>query len=175
VSSVHERLLREQLTCLPQALQRVHEPALTRVFNGRCRIERGTGLLSRAIGRLMRFPAAGVDLPVSVRMQRRGEADVWLRDFNGSALTSTLRVDGDELLERMGPASFRFRLRVEGPAINWQLTRMKVLGIPVPRRWYPTLLAHEAADGERYLFSAGAAHPLIGLLIHYQGWLDARR
>lgn len=172
-ASIHELLLRDALPTLPEPIRRLHRGQHERRFTGRCRVERGQGLLSRIIGTVMGFPTAQVDTPLNIRIHMSGDADVWLRDFNGAPLRSTLRVDGDMLVERMGPAVFRFRLRVDDAAITWTLDAMKLFGIPVPRALHPRLQARESAEGGRYLFSARAEYPIIGLLVHYYGWLDA--
>ena len=43
-----------------------------------------------------------------------------------------------------------------------------------PARWFTGVGARESADGEHYAFDVWASLPLVGLLVHYTGWLDVR-
>jgi Domain of unknown function (DUF4166) len=172
-ASVHVQLLRDTLAALPAPIRRLHERR-TRQFAGRCRIDRGSGLLSRLIALVMGFPRPAMDAPMTIRMEADVKGDVWRRDFNGSILRSVLRAEEQLLVEQMGPAAFHFRLVPDDGGITWMLVAMRLCGVPIPRTLHPRMHAREAADGERYLFSARAEYPIIGLLVHYRGWLDAR-
>jgi hypothetical protein len=122
----------------------------------------------------MGFPPAGDDVPITVTIRPEGSGEVWLRNFAGRPLRSKLRVARGLLIERMGPAVFSFRLVSSNGVVVWQLVSMKVFGLPIPPCLHAEIEAHEAAEGERYLFSARAAYKGLGLLVHYHGWLDAR-
>ncbi|MGH8078215.1 MAG: DUF4166 domain-containing protein, partial [Lysobacter sp.] len=81
------------------------------------------------------------------------------------------------LCERLGPVRFGFRLSVEalphaGFAIHWRLERVRLLGMPLPVRWFTGVHAREYESKGRYHFDVVAALPVAGLLVHYKGWLD---
>ncbi|HYM86593.1 MAG TPA: DUF4166 domain-containing protein, partial [Pseudoxanthomonas sp.] len=70
---------------------------------------------------------------------------------------------------------FGFRLTVEQGVIVWRVARVHALGLPLPARWFRNVIAyesdHESERDGRYLFDVMAAMPVIGLLVHYRGWL----
>ena len=78
-----------------------------------------------------------------------------------------------QLEERLGPMCFRFALRVENQATVWTLVGVKLLGLlPLPLAWFRGVGARESAQSGRYHFDVSAALPVVGLLIHYRGWLS---
>jgi hypothetical protein len=72
----------------------------------------------------------------------------------------------------MGPGEFHFRLDWRDGAIQWQCVAMRVLGLRIPMRLWPRMSAQESTQGNRYCFDVSAAMPIVGLLVHYRGWLD---
>lgn len=119
----------------------------------------------------MGFPSAAADVSLEIRIDTQGDGDVWRRDFGGVPLRSRLRMRRGLLAERMGPAEFHFRLVADG-SIEWQLVAMRVLGVPMPAWLQPTIAARETAQADRYRFSVRVAYRIVGLLVHYEGWLD---
>ena len=89
-------------------------------------------------------------------------------------MPSRLWREGDVLCERLGMATFGFHLEVVNEAIVWRVVRVGVFGVSLPPRWFTGVGARESADGERYTFDVWASLPLVGMLVHYTGWLDVR-
>ena len=58
------------------------------------------------------------------------------------------------------------------PGLTWRLVRVRALGLPLPLGWFGGVRAREFERDGRYRFDVRAALPGIGLLVHYQGWLD---
>lgn len=75
------------------------------------------------------------------------------------------------LCEQLGLARFGFRLTVEQGAIVWRVARVSTLGLRLPARWFRGVVAFESEAEGRYLFDVAATLPVIGLLVHYRGWL----
>jgi hypothetical protein len=79
---------------------------------------------------------------------------------------------GDGLLcERLGLVTFGFRLGVEQGNLIWRVARVRALGVPLPASMFTQVLAREGEAEGRYTFDVQAALPVIGLLVHYRGWL----
>lgn len=76
------------------------------------------------------------------------------------------------LCERLGLATFGFRLALVDGAVAWRVVRVRVFGVSLPARWFTGVGARESAEDGRYRFDVWAALPLTGLLVHYRGWLD---
>ena len=58
------------------------------------------------------------------------------------------------------------------PGLTWRLVRVRALGLPLPLGWFGGVRAREFERDGRYRFDVRAALPGIGLLVHYQGWLN---
>ncbi len=81
--------------------------------------------------------------------------------------------DADGLLrERLGLATFDFRLDVLDGELIWRVERVRALGIPLPARFFRGVVAREFEQDGRYRFDVRAELPMLGLLVHYRGWLD---
>ena len=51
------------------------------------------------------------------------------------------------------------------------LRRWSVFGIPLPLWLCPRASAYEGVENGRFHFHVEIGHPLIGLIVRYQGWL----
>jgi Domain of unknown function (DUF4166) len=160
---------------LPAALREAHGTESETRFTGRCDIERGTGVLARAMAAAASLPRAGRDVPVRVTMRRDGEREFWTREFAGRPMRSTLRARGDVLEESLGPMRFRFALRANDGGIDWKVVGVRALGMALPVAWFSSVGARESASGGRYCFDIRAGMPLVGLLVRYRGVLDVER
>jgi hypothetical protein len=171
VTPLFRRLIGERFDALPGPLRAVHEGAPRRVFSGQCRVERGTGFLSRICGAVASLPPAAATVPIEVTIEARGAIETWNRNFAGKSMRSTLTDREGLLEERLGPTVFRFALVAEGAAIDWRLVGVRSLGVPLPLAWFDKVSARESVEGELYRFDVRAELPVAGLLVHYRGTL----
>ena len=116
-------------------------------------------------------PTREGEVPIAVTISAHGEGQCWHRDFPPHPMVSALSADGDLLRERLGPATLHFRLHADAQGLTWDLCRVRVLGVPLPRAWF-TVLARESEREGRYCFEVRAEMRGIGLLAGYAGWLD---
>lgn len=158
---------------LPGPVRALHLAQGRRRYAGMVEVKRGSGLLSRLVASATHLPPAGSG-PLCVEIDASPDAERWTRFIGGRAMPSRLWRDGDVLCERLGLATFGFRLEVVDEAIVWRVVRVSVFGVSLPARWFTGVGARESADGERYAFDVWASLPLVGLLVHYTGWLDVR-
>jgi Domain of unknown function (DUF4166) len=158
---------------LPAPLRDLHQLADCRRWTGRARITRGEGLLARLTARLMRFPRAAADIPVTVTMTRDGPSEIWVRDFAGQRFRSLLRPASQGVTERFGPLTFQIDLTVRDGTLAYPVIRGWCLGVPMPRALLPLSETLEAVDGEgRASFDVALSHPLTGPIIRYRGWIQ---
>ena len=106
-----------------------------------------------------------------------GAREQWTRVVAGRAMRSRLWARDGLLCERLGLATFAFRLSTEarphaGMAIIWRVARIRVIGVPLPASWFTGVHAREYEAKGRYHSDVVADLPLAGLLVHYKGWLD---
>ena len=170
---LYARLLGGAWTGLPAPLKSMHavEGPITAV--GKAKVERGQGLLSRLVALLAGFPPASDDVEVKVTIERRGDVEIWRRDFGGHVFQSTQETGRERrLLERFGPAAFPMVLNWDGKRLNLRLRGWRLFGLPMPAWTSPVSTAWESVEGGRFRFFVQISHPMTGLIVRYQGWLE---
>ena len=175
--SLYARLLGDAYGCLPAALRRLHDGNEERRAEGLATVERGTGLLARIVAAVSRFPKPGHDIPVSVRFAPRDDGgETWHRRF-GSAWFSSDHSEGQGrferlLVERFGPFAFGLALIVDAGRLHFVVRRWTCLGLPLPLPLAPASRSFETEHEGRFHFHVEIAHPALGLIIRYRGWLE---
>jgi NAD(P)-dependent dehydrogenase (short-subunit alcohol dehydrogenase family) len=169
------RVLGPAFYALPRPLRNLHDLAGQAGVEGQAVVERGTNILARLLGAVMRFPPPGA-WPLHVIFTEEDGRETWTRDFGGHRFSSELSQSGDLLIERFGPIRFGFRLSADTSGLAMHLVRWSVFGLRLPLVLAPRIAAREWADGDRFRFEVEAALPLLGRIVRYTGWLlPARR
>jgi len=159
---------------LPPAVAALHGVEGEATFTGRCDVTRGPSRLARLALWLGGFPQAARDVPVTLRVRVGSDGSAWQRDFGGHVTRSRLRVSGDgsAIEERFGPIRLRMHLRLADGRLHYDIGRIYVFGLPMPRWLTPRSETSEyQTDTGDFGFDVSASLPLAGLLIHYRGWL----
>jgi hypothetical protein len=153
------------LSAVPIEVRRFHERSGR--FSGRAVVTSHRPLIARLMG----LPQRSGEFDVHVDVERDGDAEVWTRHFPPRPMRSRLQADGGWLVERLGVVTLRFALTASAEALDWHCVDVRWLGLPLPARWFRVVARESARDG-KYRFVAGASLPLLGELVHYEGWLD---
>jgi hypothetical protein len=171
-----ERLLGDAWHTLPDAIRRLHTFSSESEVSGECVIERGPGWLANCIASLFGLPAAGHDVPVSVRFLSENGRERWIRTFGRHVFASTMlpgQGRSERLLcERIGPCEFVQALVVDGNQLRLVMRRWTILGIPLPIQWAPRSDSYETEEEGRFRFHVDISHPLLGSIVRYRGWLQ---
>jgi hypothetical protein len=171
--SLYHRLLGPVFDLLPPPIRMMHDGV--RSASGLATVERGNGWLARLIAGFMRFPAAGMNVPVMVRFDIDAARERWIRTFAGRSFRS-LQYDGggraDRLLrERFGPLTFDLALVVDNGSLRLIPRRWSILGLPLPRFLLATGDTYESCEDGRFHFHVEIRFPWTGLIVRYRGWL----
>jgi hypothetical protein len=176
--SVHAQVLGPAFDRLPQTLRGVHDTRSRKEFSGRCSIESGRSWLARVIqlfASLPRQSAADVAVHVVIERRDRGETsesrETWTRRFGEHWMRSSIRAGRGVLQEHFGPIVLQFALTAQSERIVWTLAGAKFLFMPLPTAWFAGCAASESIVDGRYWFDARAHLAVVGLLVHYKGWL----
>lgn len=169
--SLFQRVMAESFATLPPLLQSVHDARPSKVLRGRASVQRGAHWLAILLARIVPLPPSSANAPVIVKISADPGGETWTRNFDDHTMRSRLWADGDLLVERLGPVTLSFRLSANGSRIDWQVAGATCLGIPLPVSWFAGASATEQLVDGRYTFDARAVLPIVGLLIHYRGWL----
>ncbi|WP_422364897.1 DUF4166 domain-containing protein [Pelagibius sp.] len=172
---LYRRVLGDDFERLPGAVKRLHDHSGQLCANGLCRVSRGSGVVSRVIARLFALPPSGESLPVRVCFIAEGEAELWERDFAGHRLKTRqggLAGRPGLIYETFGPGRFIVRPRVMPHGLDLELLGVRLLGLPLPRLFWPRIRGHEGEDAGRFTFDVAIMLPLVGLLVAYSGFLE---
>jgi hypothetical protein len=166
------RVLGGRADALHAPVLSLHQNTLSRRYAGQVRVRRGRNPLARWCAWLTHLPPAG-EGPVEVEIVPDGAGERWIRHIGGRAMRSRLWAGEGLLCERLGPVEFGFRLVVRDGDLHWTVARVRLWGqLALPAHWFTGVGACESVFGERYTFDVHARLPLLGLLVHYRGWLD---
>jgi Domain of unknown function (DUF4166) len=172
-ASLFRRLLGEAWDRLPMSLRTMHDVTSVLTGRGQATVERGEGLLARLLAALIGFPAAGKDVAVEVEMRSANGRETWRRTFGGQSFDSVLEEGrGDALLwERFGPLAGGMALVCDGDRLRWVMRGWRLAGIALPRSLAPRIDVYETERDGRFHFHVEIGHPLVGLIVCYDGWL----
>jgi hypothetical protein len=177
-SPLYQRMLGEAWERLPPPIRIMHSVSGALTAQGIASVERGPGWLAGLVARLMGFPRAGRDVPLSVTFCARDGQEHWTRTF-GSARFASVQAQGrgrfERLLcERFGPVTVGMALVAEDDRLRLVVRRWSFLGLPLPRAWAPGGDVYESAEDRRFNFHVEICHPLLGLIVRYRGWLNPK-
>jgi hypothetical protein len=142
------------------------------VLHGTVHIEGPENWMGKVLARMTGSPRTTADGPMRFVLDSQPGQQVWLREFPGATMRSTMRLKNDALVETLGAARLTFDLVESAGSLDMQLRSMRFLGIPCPRWLMPRIAAREYADAGQLHFHIHAALPLVGRVAGYSGQLD---
>lgn len=174
---LYRRILESAWDRLPDLIRDLHQVETRRRFEGRAVVDRGRGLFARLIGALYRFPRAGSAIPVSVLLERKRDGEIWQRTFAGRTFRS-FQTEGKGsraylIDERFGPVSVGLAMVTDGGRLEYVVRSWAFLGMPMPMFMAPRGRTFEFVEDGRFHFHVEITHPWFGLIVRYQGWLEA--
>lgn len=171
--TLYPTLMGEAFAALPPAVQTLHRGG---EFTGQASVTRGRNPLSRIIATLFGFPKTGDHtLTVSITTDDGG-CEQWSRAYSGQTMFSrqyagTGRAAG-RLIEQFGSIAVGLALVQNGDSLRYITQSWSFLGVPLPRGLAPGGEVHETVDAHaRFAFHVTLIVPIIGRLVHYEGWL----
>lgn len=168
---IFQQVLGDDFAALPEAIRATHRSAGSSHWQGRARVQRGSGLWPRLIAALFGFPPASDDIPVSVTKTVTAKGEVWTRDFAARRFRSALSASPAGMIERFGPFRFLLGLHVAAGALHFPVRRGWLGPLPLPRWLLPAVAAREYVEAGRFHFDVALSAPLGGAMVRYRGWL----
>jgi len=174
---LYARLLGAAWHELPAEIRSMHDVHEHAEACGTADVDRGTGLLARLAAKVMGFPAASKQTPLTVRFAVRDGVETWTRKFGDEQFSSTqFAGEGRStalLCERFGPLTFAMALVCAGGRLALVPRRWSAFGVPLPLWLSPRTDAHESVEHGRFRFHVEIRHPLTGLIVRYRGALSS--
>ena len=156
-------------------LHRFHLGERPVVGVGRLDVVRGSSLISRCLGMLLRLPRTGTGLPLRVSIEEDHGIETWHRSIGGRHLDSRLRREGDLLIESAGLVELRMRMQVTDDSITIMpvsgAIRVGRLRSPLPDPLAPHAAATATATADGFELAVRIWIPSVGPLIAYRGYV----
>jgi uncharacterized protein DUF4166 len=171
VITLYHQLLGTGFNDLGPACQAIHECHAT--FAGRITVTLSRNLALKWLARLAGFPDDIQDARFFFTTKSRGISEQWVRSIGRHDMTSTLWQTPDGLLaERMGPITAISAPEVKEGGVELSLQRLRMLGLPVPRALWPSIITREEDQDGQYHFDIRIGLPLTGSqFVAYSGFL----
>jgi hypothetical protein len=175
--SLYEQALGEAADRLSKPVRDLHRLHAPSRWEGRGKVTRGSGILAALVAAIMRFPRAQADCPVTVELTRTPDGkELWRRTFGRDRFSSSHEAGRGRwsglVVERFGPLAFAMAVVEEGGKLRIVPRYWSAFGIPMPRWLGPRADALEHAADGRFNFDVAMHLPLVGLVVHYRGWLE---
>lgn len=171
---IFPRILGPAFATLPMPLRATHLTSSVSRWQGRASVIRGTGLWSRLLATLFRFPPATSDTPVNVTKTTTKNGETWTRCFGTRSFRSHLTATPKGMTERFGPFTFLLGLAIKDGALHYPVVAGRFGPIPLPRWILPQSEAREYVVNDHFHFDVRLLAPLTGaLMVHYRGHLNA--
>lgn len=169
------RVLGDSIASVPGPIAALHDTGTGKTWHGTATVTAGSPVLARLICAVTRFPPPARDVPVTVEMKPDGDGELWRRWFGGFLLTSRLTAGPapQTIQEQMRAVTVQLRLVPDSTGVTQIPEGVRVLGLKLPKIFWPTLDVRESASGSHYQFLVGMK--LWGhLLLRYEGHLAIR-
>jgi NAD(P)-dependent dehydrogenase (short-subunit alcohol dehydrogenase family) len=174
LNPIFPRTLGPAFATLPETIRATHLTSGPARWQGRASVTRGTGLFSRFLATVFRFPPASADTDVEVLKTPTAKGETWTRRFGTRSFRSHLKATPQGMTERFGPFTFRLGLAVKQGALHYPVAAGRFGPVPLPRWLLPGSEAREYVEDTRFHFDVRLLAPLKGgLLVHYRGHLTA--
>lgn len=172
---VYRRILGPSFDSLPNEVRALHDSLDERQWSGTASVQRGTGLLARAIAAFIGFPKAADSVSVTVTFAPDSMGEKWTRTFGSHSFISQQKCGHGRnrhlVVERFGVVEVALALVIEGDRLNLVPRRWSALGIPLPKVLLPRGVSFETQRSGRFCFDVNITLPLVGHIVSYQGSL----
>lgn len=173
---VYEKVMGDRYARLHAPIRELHRTGEGRTFHGRCDIVRGRNPLSHIVAALFRFPKAGQDIRVDLRITPDATGESWERRFNGKRMASHHSTGrgrwSRHVTERFGPFAIHMAILEEAGNMRIETRGWSAFGLPLPKFLRPGGDVFETERDGRFIFHVDLRAPLFGRLCKYEGWLE---
>jgi uncharacterized protein DUF4166/saccharopine dehydrogenase-like protein len=169
--ALYARVMGARFDTLAPRVRAMHDVLRDHGARGKAVVTPGRNPLARLVAALVGFPSAG-EHDLHVAFSEVDGVETWTRQFSGRRFHSRLAQQGDALVERFGLLRFGFDLASDGQSLTMHLKRWWLGPFRLPLALAPRSTAREWQADDRFQFDVPIALPVIGLLVHYRGWLE---
>jgi Domain of unknown function (DUF4166)/Saccharopine dehydrogenase NADP binding domain len=173
--TIYEMVLGEAYEQLDAPVQKFHRAQSSFKTSGQAEIVTSGGVLGYLIRKILGFPEAAKQCPLSFELTVSKRGEDWQRRFAGKLMRSFQSLghgcDSGLLVERFGPLAFAMAVVVDAGRLHLVLRHWRLLGLPMPKWLLPRGHFFEHGADGRFNFHVEIVLPLVGPLVTYKGWL----
>jgi hypothetical protein len=143
---------------------------------GRMRVVRGTGVLARVVGRMLRLPPPSTGADLRLTIVSANGVERWTRTFDGlDVITEQRETAFGVIAERFGRLEFDFRVEPENGAQRYRQVAARLLLFGGVHVTLPLVFAPRIEGLERtnrpgsYSVQVRVTWPPAGLILQYDG------
>jgi len=166
---LYRRVMGREFDRLPPVLRAFHESAHGARGTGVFEVRTGSGPLRRMIAALAGLPQRGKKVRIDLEVEVVDDKEIWSRSFNGRPLISTQWEEDGFLMERMGQATFLFKLRAEGNGMIFEHCGTRIAGIPLSPSMAMRVDARAVARDDGWDLEVKVSAPILGMITSYTG------
>ncbi|WP_417449206.1 DUF4166 domain-containing protein [Kordiimonas sp.] len=175
---LYQQILGTAFRALPGQLQALHSVKGEKVWEGQAQVSRGKNPFATLLARLFGFPTDAKETKVTVKFLSTEQGERWERNFGGRSFSSSQTLGSGRntglLVERFGIISVALATVVKDNQLHLVPRRWQALGIPLPRLLLPSGESFEYERDGVFRFNVSIRAPMLGLIVHYHGWLKER-
>lgn len=174
-ATLYAAVLGERFAVLPPTLRRFHSSATGASARGALKVVRGRGLLAAIAGWFVGAPAAGDEVPITLRVEAEGTRELWTRHFAGRPMVTRQWIEGERLVEAVRCSRMYFELAADERGMVFHQRRCTILGVPMPAALAPRVDVQARADPEAatgpdsWEIEVVISLPLVGTVLAYSG------
>ena len=178
-TGIFRAVLADSLDTLPRSLRDFHTVAGDSRWHGTATVHAARNPVARLLARLFRLPLRSEEVPVRVCVERRADAERWIREFGKASFSSTLRVGSgkDDYLvcERFGWVTVSLALVIRERRLYFVPRRWRIGIVRLPGFLLPRGNSYEFDLDGRFAFNVRFEVPVVGLIAAYEGSLQQER
>ena len=176
---LYRRILGADYDLLPPLVQAMHEVTDKVEADGRVSVTRSPSKLARALAELLDLPPTMTDAPARVEFVAEDEHEILRRSYDGIVFETRQEAgrgrDQGLLVERLGNVTLVMALYASEHGLDFDLRKVRLRGLRLPRLLWPQLEAYEQEEGGWYRFAVSLRLPAVGEVIRYEGKLKPKR
>ncbi len=168
---LYARVMGDRFARLPASVRAMHDIVGDGSATGEASVTGAANPLGRLIARVVGFPPAG-EHALHVAFAEDDDGETWTRHFGNTRLRSRMSAWRSGIVERFGPLSFSFDLPSDARGLRMVMTGWTLWNLPLPLALAPRSPAREWEEDGRFRFDVPVSIPMVGLIVHYRGWLE---
>jgi len=179
---LYRRVMGEAWQRLAPPVQALHGGSGQTRFAGTFNVKRSNSALVNILMKPMALPDAGSAVPLTLVIAAGDQGETWQRTFAGKPLiTEQVAADSQRIRESVASGYLWFRPGEDAGCLVFDqvafAAKLGPLVIPIPGWLAPRVtVREEAVVGKTGVHATvRVAHPLLGLLIEYEGYVEPEK